>query len=247
MPAQKRRRLDQERARPRQQPAERRQQDPIGRPQTRPTYLAPQHLQLMPQHQDLHFLRPLRTTKQNQQLEQTANDPVSEAQTLKQQTSRTHRPTLPARTTPSYSPLHQPRGPAERRTSLWDPQGVGVPGTIGTANLLSAPKAARRRLGLPRGAMGAALNAKAGTGRSGGTRPGTPVSSRRREGARPARAGGRPSHPRPGGAPLRPARAPSPRPRRGAMARTARGAAPPSAAGGCTRSDFRGPPGTTRR
>src|SRR6266540_4325870 len=121
MPAQKRRRLDQERARPRQKPAECSQQDTIGRPQTRPTYLAPQHLQLMAQHQDLHLLRPLRTTKQNQQLEQTANDPVNEEQTLKQQTSRTHRPTLPARTTPSYSPLHQPRGPAERRTSLWDP------------------------------------------------------------------------------------------------------------------------------
>src|SRR6266511_1451005 len=77
MPAQKRRRLDQERARPRQKPAECSQQDTIGRPQTRPTYLAPQHLQLMAQHQDLHFLRPLRTTKQNQQLEQTANDPSS--------------------------------------------------------------------------------------------------------------------------------------------------------------------------
>jgi len=50
----------------------------------------------MPQHQDLKLLRPLRTTKQNQQLEQTADDPVSERQTLKQQTSSTHLPTLPA-------------------------------------------------------------------------------------------------------------------------------------------------------
>jgi len=65
----------------------RRKQHTIGRPQTRPTYRAPQYLQLMPQHQDLKLLRPIRTTKQNQQLEQTASDPVSEAQALKQQTS----------------------------------------------------------------------------------------------------------------------------------------------------------------
>ena len=76
----------------------------------------------MPQHQDLKLLRPLRTTKQNQQLEQTANDPVSEAQALKQQTSDTHRPTLPARTTPGTSSSRPAHGPAERRTSLWDPQ-----------------------------------------------------------------------------------------------------------------------------
>ena len=80
VPAQQRRRLDQERPPPlpRQQLAERRQQDTIARAQARPPELAPQHVQLMPQHQDLKLLRPLRTTKQNQQLEQTADDPVSE-------------------------------------------------------------------------------------------------------------------------------------------------------------------------
>src|SRR5439155_17373128 len=83
--------------------------------------LAPQHLQLMPQHQDLKLLRPLRTTKQNQQLEQTANDPVSEGQALKQQTSSTHLPTLPARTTPSYS-SPSVRAREKRRASFWDPQ-----------------------------------------------------------------------------------------------------------------------------
>src|SRR6266545_6845924 len=123
MPAQKRRRLDQERARPRQQPAECSQQDTIGRPQTRPTYLAPQHLQLMPQHQDLHFLRPLRTTKQNQQLEQTANDPVSEGQTLNQQTSTTHRPTLPARTTPGSSSLSTRARPSRTPNEFVGPTG----------------------------------------------------------------------------------------------------------------------------
>jgi hypothetical protein len=63
--------------------------------QAQPPDLAPQHLQLMPQHQDLKLVRPFRTTKENQQLEQTANDPVNKGQTLKQQTSSTHLPTLP--------------------------------------------------------------------------------------------------------------------------------------------------------
>jgi hypothetical protein len=106
---------------PRHQLAERRQQDTIGRPQTRPPNLAPQYLQLMPQHQDLKLLLPLRTTKQNQQLEQTANDPVSERQALKQQTSGTHLPTLPARRTPSYS-SPSVRAREKRRASFWDPQ-----------------------------------------------------------------------------------------------------------------------------
>ncbi len=107
MPAQQRRWLDQERAPPlpRQQLAERRQQDTIGRPQPRPPDLAAQHLQLMPQHQDLKLVRPLRTTKRISSSKQTANDPVSEGQTPKEQTSSTHLPTLPARTTPSYSSL----------------------------------------------------------------------------------------------------------------------------------------------
>src|SRR5918995_208705 len=96
MPAQKCRRLDEERppSRLRQHLAERRQQGTIGRPQARPADLAPQYLQLMPQHEDLDLLRPLRTTKENEQLEQTADDPVSEGQALKQQTPSTHLSTL---------------------------------------------------------------------------------------------------------------------------------------------------------
>ncbi len=77
----------------------------------------------MPQHQDLKLLRPLRTTKQNQQLEQTANDPVSEGQALKQ-TSSTHLPTLPARTIPSYSSLSVRARPRRSGASFWDPQAV---------------------------------------------------------------------------------------------------------------------------
>jgi len=54
----------------------------------------------------------------DQQLEQTANDPVSERQTLKRQTSVAHRPTLPARTTPSNSSLSTRARPRRnRRTS----------------------------------------------------------------------------------------------------------------------------------
>ena len=71
MPAQQRRRLDEERppSRPRQQLAERRQQHTIGRPQARPPDLAPQHLQLMPQDQDLKLFdrseRPNRISSSN--------------------------------------------------------------------------------------------------------------------------------------------------------------------------------------
>jgi hypothetical protein len=76
----------------------------------------------MPQDQDLQLLRPLRTTKENQQLEQTANDPVSERQTLKEQTSSTHLRTLPARTTPVTPLRPSAHGRRSRGTSLWDPQ-----------------------------------------------------------------------------------------------------------------------------
>src|SRR5205823_1909659 len=63
-----------------------RQQGTIGRPQARPADLAPQHLQLMPQQEDLDLLRPLRTTKENEKLEQTADHPASEGQPFNQQT-----------------------------------------------------------------------------------------------------------------------------------------------------------------
>jgi hypothetical protein len=143
MPAQQRRWLDQERAPPlpRQQLAERRQQDTIGRPQPRPPDLAAQHLQLMPQHQDLKLLRPLRTTKKNQQLEQTANNPVSEGQTPKEQTSSMHLATLPARTTPSYSSLSVHARP--RRS------GARVSGT--TASTTTTTRRCARESGRPLG------------------------------------------------------------------------------------------------
>src|SRR5207247_1246747 len=115
MPAQKCRRLDEERppSRLRKHLAERRQQGTIGRPQARPTDLAPQHLQLMPQHEDLDLLRPLRTTKENEKLEQTADHPISERQALKQQTPSTHLSTL-SRSRDRLAPgLYQLGGPAE--------------------------------------------------------------------------------------------------------------------------------------
>jgi hypothetical protein len=121
MPAQQRRRLQQERPLPpRRQLAERRQQDTIGRPHPWPPDLTPQDLQLMPQHQDLKLLLPLRTTQENQQLEQTASNPISERQTLKQQASSTHLPTLPARPT-RVTPPSSAHSRRNRGTSLWDP------------------------------------------------------------------------------------------------------------------------------
>ncbi len=116
MPAEKCRRLDKERppSRPRQHLAERRQQDTIGRPQARTADLTPQHLQLMPQHEYLDLLRPLRTTKENEKLEQTADHPIREGQALKQQTPSTHLSTLSrARHTDLLTRFHQAAGAAE--------------------------------------------------------------------------------------------------------------------------------------
>jgi hypothetical protein len=42
------------------------QENAIGRSQARPTDLTPEHLQLMPKHEDLHFLRTLVPTEQNE-------------------------------------------------------------------------------------------------------------------------------------------------------------------------------------
>lgn len=76
----------------RQHLVERRQQGTIRGPQARPADLAPQHLQLMPQHEDLDLLRPLRTTKE-----------------IAQETN-------------SLPRLHQPgRARRSRRASFWDP------------------------------------------------------------------------------------------------------------------------------
>src|SRR6266536_2993623 len=88
----------------------------------------------MPQHQDLKLLRPLRTTTQNQQLEQTADNPVSEGQTLKQQTSNTHLPTLPGRTTPSTPPSPSAHAPQKPPNEF-----VGPTGLEGNVSARSAP------------------------------------------------------------------------------------------------------------
>jgi hypothetical protein len=87
MPTQQCRRLDEKRPplRSRQHLAQRRQQDAIGPSKARASNLAPQHLQLMSKNEDLHLLRTLVATDENQQLEQTANGPVQKGQDRKQQ------------------------------------------------------------------------------------------------------------------------------------------------------------------
>jgi hypothetical protein len=87
MPTQQCRRLDEKRPPPRsrQNPAQRRKQDAIGRSKAWASNLAPQHLQLMSKNEDLHLLRPLVATEENEQLEQTANRPVQKGQDRKQQ------------------------------------------------------------------------------------------------------------------------------------------------------------------
>src|SRR6266511_1305737 len=68
----------------------------------------------MPQHEDLDLLRPLRTTKENEKLEQTADHPVSEGQALKQQTPSTHLSTLSgSKHADLLLRFHQPGGPTE--------------------------------------------------------------------------------------------------------------------------------------
>jgi hypothetical protein len=126
MPAEKCRRLDEERPPPRlrQDLAERGQQETVGRPQARPTDLASQHLKLMRQHEDLHLLRPLRTTKENEKLEQTPDHPVSEAKALKQQTLNTHLSTLARSNAPTCSSIPISRtGPQKPTREFLGPTG----------------------------------------------------------------------------------------------------------------------------
>jgi hypothetical protein len=81
------RRLDEKRppAHSRQNLAQRRQQDAIGRSKAWASNLAPEHLQLMSKNEDLNLLRPLVATEENQQLEQAAKRPVQKGQDRKQQ------------------------------------------------------------------------------------------------------------------------------------------------------------------
>src|SRR6266511_4253784 len=69
----------------------------------------------MPQHEDLDLLRPLRTTKENEKLEQTADHPVSKGQALKQQTPSTHPSTL-SRSKHAHSLLRHHQAEQERRS-----------------------------------------------------------------------------------------------------------------------------------
>jgi hypothetical protein len=86
--------LDEQRTHTRQQLAKCSQDDPVSRLQLRPRHLTAQHLQLVPQQQDLHLLPLLRATEQEEQLEEAAQKPIGEAKALKQQRSSTHVRTL---------------------------------------------------------------------------------------------------------------------------------------------------------
>jgi hypothetical protein len=78
VPAQQRRRLEQERAPhlPRQNAAERREQGTIRRLEPRASDLTPEHVQLVAQDENLDLLRVLRAKPQRQQLEQTPKRPI---------------------------------------------------------------------------------------------------------------------------------------------------------------------------
>jgi hypothetical protein len=60
----------------RRDPAERRQHEPIVRPETRPTGLPAENRRLVPEHQDVELLRTITPGKQQQQRKQPADDEV---------------------------------------------------------------------------------------------------------------------------------------------------------------------------
>ncbi len=74
--------------------AKRAQHDPVGQRQTRPSDLPTENRQLVAQHQDLHRLPVIRSTTQNQQLDDAPEYPVDDGDS--------HPPIVPAapRTTP---------------------------------------------------------------------------------------------------------------------------------------------------
>jgi hypothetical protein len=106
----------------------------LGRPQSRnwcglapfdwAADLAPEHLQLMPKNEDLHLLRPLVATKENEQLEQAANRPVKKGHDREQQGPSTHPPTLRTSASLRPAPVASCDGyPHEQDVSSWDPHG----------------------------------------------------------------------------------------------------------------------------
>jgi hypothetical protein len=74
----------------------------------------------VPQHQDLKLLRPLRPTREDQQLEEPANNPLNEGQALKQQMYASADATRSngAESLPQLQPRQR-----KRRSNFWDPQG----------------------------------------------------------------------------------------------------------------------------
>jgi hypothetical protein len=60
----------------RQHPAERRQQHSIVSPESRPPALAAKDRQLVPEHEDLEFLRSVASSDEHDQLQQAADDDV---------------------------------------------------------------------------------------------------------------------------------------------------------------------------
>jgi hypothetical protein len=94
-----------------------------------PSRIAQGKLWLMPQKQDLHFLPLLRTSQQQQQLQQATDKPIGKAKALRQQGSSTHGRTLGP--TPSVlsrrqrgatTGQHAQMTPPRNRMSFWDRQ-----------------------------------------------------------------------------------------------------------------------------
>jgi len=104
-----------------QHPAERRQEHPVVRRELRPLHLAPQDRQLVPQHQDLQFLRALAAPEQHHQLQQSRHTTTYANDMAKKRPPKDGPPTLP-RHHPRRAPVLSPIG-------FMHPTRFGSPGT----------------------------------------------------------------------------------------------------------------------
>ena len=87
----------------------------------------------MPQHEDLDLLRLLRTTKENEKLEQTADHPVSEAGPQAADAEYASVDPIQLKRRRLAPPSPQPeRASQKRRASFWDPHVSAAQGSAHT-------------------------------------------------------------------------------------------------------------------
>jgi hypothetical protein len=189
VPAQKRRRRDEERSPPclpRQDAAQRRQQRPISLRQRGSGDLTLQHTKLVAQQQDLDLLLPLRPTPKRNQLEQPAQRPVRERENHAPRTTRHGIPAYPSPDPPAQAITQEPRiriigtyrfRDYRARTRRWPKRPLRVRATRLRPLARNDPRTNRLLLSaqVGRASPAARLSSRSGRGRAGdgaGTRCG---------------------------------------------------------------------------